>query len=212
MYMPPFERLQNASKEDLLKIIHSTKIKMGRLRKKMEHPDYKYRKEKVCPSDLVIYKCDRDFLNMAIVQYLILGGEYQESKKSLRDSAFNDRLEDIVKITFYNGGFFSTNEKTIIDLSGDELKVMSGSFSEVYEKITETTREEFLYRLGELHIGEWRSHYSCERYGMEVCDGIQWVLKFEYKDGKKKTFSGNNAYPYNFDELLELLMFNENQL
>jgi hypothetical protein len=171
----------------------------------MGHLDYKNRKEKVCPSDLVIYKCDRNFLNSAILQYLILGGESLETKLSLRDSAFNDRLEDIVKITFYNGGFFSTNEKTIIDLSGDEIKVMSGSFSEVYEKITETTKEELLYQLGELHIGEWRSHYSTKRFGIEVCDGIQWALKFEYKNGQKKTFGGDNAFPYNFDELLEVL-------
>lgn len=205
MYVPAFEKLKTENKEELLKIIKATRIKMGRLKAKMEHPDYKYRKEKVCPSDLVIYKCDRDFLNMAIVQYLILGGEYKDSKQSLRDSAFNDKLEDIVKITFYNGGFFSTNEKAVIDLRGDELKVMSGSFSETYEKITETTKEEFLYQLGELHIGEWRSHYSCKRYGMEVCDGIQWVLKFEYKNGKKKTFGGDNAFPYNFDELMEVL-------
>lgn len=203
--MPPFEKLKSASKDELLKLIGATKIKMGRLRTKMEHPNYRFREVIIDPDDIVVYKCDRDFLNMAIAQYLILGGEYQESKKSLRDSAFNDRLEDIVKITFYNGGFFSTNDKTIIDLSGDKPKVMVGSFSEVHEKITETTKEEFLYQLGELHIGEWRSHYSTKRFGIEVCDGVQWVLKFEYKDGKKKTYGGDNAFPYNFDELLNVL-------
>jgi len=205
MYVPAFEKLKTENKEELLKLIKATRIKMGRLKAKMEHPNYKNRKEKVCPSDLVIYKCDRDFLNSAILQYLILGGEYLETKLSLRDSAFNDKLEDIEKITFYSGGFFSTNEKTVIDLSGDELKVMIGSFSEVYERITEISKEEFIYQLGELHIGEWRCSYSPKRFGMEVLDGEQWVLKFEYKDGKKKTFSGMNAYPYNFDALLELL-------
>ena len=127
MYMPAFEKLKTENKEELLKLIKATRIKMGRLKAKMEHPDYKNRKEKVCPSDLVIYKCDRDFLNSAILQYLILGGEYLETKLSLRDSAFNDKLEDIEKITFYSGGFSSTNEKTIIDLSGDELKAMIDS-------------------------------------------------------------------------------------
>ena len=205
MYVPAFSKLETNDKEELLKVIRSTKQKMGWLRKKMEHPNYNNIEKIVSPSDLVVYKCERDFLYQAIAKYISLGGEYQESKKSLRDSAFNDKLEDIVKITFYNGGFFSTNEKTIIDLSGDELKVMSGSFSEIYEKITETTKEEFLYQLGELHIGEWRSNYSTKRFGIEVCDGVQWVLKFEYKDGKKKTYGGDNAFPYHFDELLEVL-------
>ena len=205
MYMPAFEKLKTENKEELLKLIKATRIKMGRLKAKMEHPDYKNKKEKVCPSDLVIYKCDRDFLNSAILQYLILGGEYLETKLSLRDSAFNDKLKDIEKITFYSGGFFSTNEKTVIDLSGDELKVMISSFSEVYERITEISKEEFIYQLGELHIGEWRSCYSTKRFGIEVCDGVQWALKLEYKDGKKKTYGGDNAFPYNFDELLDLL-------
>lgn len=205
MYVPAFSKLETNDKEELLKVIRSTKQRMGWLRKKMEHPNYNNIEKIVSPSDLVIYKCERDFLYQAISKYISLGGEYQESKKSLRDSAFNDKLKDIVKITFYNGGFFSTNEKTIIDLSGDEIKVMSGSFSEVYEKITEITKEEFLYQLGELHIGEWHSHYSCKRYGLEVCDGVQWVLKFEYRDGKKKTYGGDNVFPYNFEELLELL-------
>lgn len=92
MYMPPFERLQNASKEDLLKIIHSTKIKMGRLRKKMEHPDYNNIDVIVTPSDLVVYKCERDYLNLAIAKYISLGGEYKESSNSIRDTKFNDRL------------------------------------------------------------------------------------------------------------------------
>ena len=212
MYMPPFERLQNASKEDLLKIIHSTKIKMGRLRKKMEPPDYRYKTEIVSPSDDVIYKCDRDFLNRAIIKYISLGGDYKWSITEKKDTEFNDRLDVISKIVFYNGGFFSTNLKTVIDLSGDKPKLFAGSFSQVYEQDIEIDKEEFLYQLGELHIGEWRCSYSPKRFGIEVLDGEQWVLKFEYKDGKKKTFNGNNAYPYNFDELLDVLMLNENQL
>ena len=210
--MPPFERLQNASKEDLLKIIHSTKIKMGRLRKKMEHPDYRNKTEIVSPSDEVIYKCDRDFLNRAIIKYISLGGDYKWSITEKKDTEFNDRLDVISKIVFYNGGFFSSNFKTVIDLSEDKPKLFAGSFSEVYEQDIEIDKEEFLYQLGELHIGEWRCSYSPNRFGMEVLDGEQWVLKFEYKDGKKKTFNGNNAYPYNFDELLDVLMLNENQL
>lgn len=82
---------------------------------------------------------------------------------------------------------------------------MIGFFSEVYERITEVSKKEFIYQLGELHIGEWRSYYSTKRFGIEVCDGVQWALKFGYKDGKKKTYGGDNAFPYNFDELLDLL-------
>ena len=203
--MPAFEKLETGNKEELLKVIRSTKQKMGWLRNKMEHPDYRFRTEKRCPSELVAYKCERDYLNLAIAKYISLGGEYVEPAISLKDTRFNNRLEDISKITLIKSAFAVSSVKTVVDLTGDKVKMFSGSFDELYEKIVEIEKEEFIYQLGELHIGEWRSHYSPKRFGIEVCDGEQWVLKFEYKDGKKKFFSGDNAYPYNFDELLELL-------
>ena len=205
MYMPAFEKLEKADKEGVLKIIRSTKQKLGWLRKKMEHPDYNNCETMVSPSDLVVYKCERDFLNLAITKYIKLGGEYKEPKISIRDTKFNDRLEDISKITFYNGGFFSTDVKIVVDLLGDKPRFSSGTFNGLNEKETDIEKEDFLYHLGELHMGEWRCHYSPERFGIVVCDGEEWVLKIEYKDGRKKTFSGMNAYPYNFDALLELL-------
>ena len=94
--MPPFEEVKKASEDELLKIIRGIKKKMGRLRNSMEHPDYKYRTDKKCPSDLVIYKCDRDLLNMAIIRYISLGGDYKYGQTELNDTKFNDKLEDIV--------------------------------------------------------------------------------------------------------------------
>ena len=203
MYMPPFEKLQTNNKEELLKTIRSTKQKMGRLRKKMEHPNYRDLIKKG-PSDLTIYKCDRDFLKMAINKYVCLGGEYKEFKKDLKDLTFNERLNSLKRITFCYGDFISNNDKTIIDLSGEEIRVELYFLSDSVEKKTEITKEEFLRQLAELHIGEWRTHYSSDRYGVAICDGEQWKFKLEYEDGKTKTFTGFNAYPYNFEELLEL--------
>ena len=212
MYMPPFEKLQNASLEDLLKIIHSTKIKMGRLRKKMEHPDYRYKTEIVSPSDDVIYKCDRDFLNMAIIKYINLGGDYKWSHAEKKETEFNDNLENIKKIIFYNGTCFSIPKRTIIEINGEELKVESGDYDCMYPMETDHDKESFLYQLGELHLGEWRPFYSAKRYGKDVLDGIQWFVEIQYNNGRKKKFAGSNAYPYNFDELLVVLMLNKNQL
>lgn len=204
MYTPPFEKLEEASKEELLKIIRATKIKMGRLRKKMEHPYYKYGEKKVCPSDLVIYKCDREFLNMAILQYISLGGEYKWSKTEIKDTEFDDNLENINKIIFYKGSCFSVPKLIEIDLSGEKLKIKRGIFGYACP-IEEQTKESFLQEFGKLHIGEWRKSYQTERFGITILDGEQWSLKIKYKDGKRTTFDGSNAYPYNFQELLEVL-------
>ena len=203
MYKPPFEDLDK-SKEELLKLINGTKNRMGRLRNVMEHPDYKYRAKK-SPSDLVVYKCDRDFLNMAIIKYISKGGEYKYSKAELKDTNFNDNLENIKKIIFYNGTCFSIPKRTIIDLSSNELKISSGDYSEMFNVDTGYDKENFLYELGELHLGEWRPFYNTKKLGVAVLDGVQWFLEIQYKNGRKKKFSGSNAFPYNYDDLLSLL-------
>lgn len=203
MYKPPFEDLDK-SKEELLKLINGTKNRMGRLRNVMEHPDYKYRAKK-SPSDLVVYKCDRDFLNMAIIKYISKGGEYKYSKAELKDTNFNDNLENIKKIIFYNGTCFSIPKRTIIDLSSNELKISSGDYGEMFNVDTGYDKENFLYELGELHLGEWRPFYNTKKFGVAVLDGVQWFLEIQYKNGRKKKFSGSNAFPYNYDDLLSLL-------
>ena len=57
-----------------------------------------------------------------------------------------------------------------------------------------------------MHIGEWRTSYTLERFGYHVCDGTQWELEIYFSKGHKPVkIYGDNAYPYNFDVLQELL-------
>ncbi|MBR2870919.1 MAG: hypothetical protein IKB98_06065 [Clostridia bacterium] len=76
---------------------------------------------------------------------------------------------------------------------------------ELFEKELDYTKQEFLSQLERLHIGEWRKSYYPNRFGVSVLDGEEWVLNIEYSDGKKAKYGGQNAYPYNYEELLELL-------
>ena len=203
MYAPPFGRLKTKDKSELLKVIRSTKIKMGKLRRKMESPAYK-EEVIVCPSNSTIYKCDREFLEMAIMEYTLLGGDYKESKKEVADRLFNERLKDVVKITFRKGGF-DRREKTIVDLTEEKPIFLFGFFGDFTERYGEIEKEDFLAELESMHIGEWKKEYRCEDYGLVVLDGEEWELVFEYKDGKTRSYYGHEAYPYNFDELLSLL-------
>lgn len=202
MYRPSFEKIEKASKEGLLNIIEETKNKMTELRDIMEHPKYKCKK---CPSELTVYKCDRDILNMAIIRYISLGGEYVYDKQELADTDFNDKLEDIVNISLMNGYWTDYKPHAIVELSGKKpiLKVFAGA--DYVEMDIDFDKESFLYELGELHLGEWSEEYSTEKFGLYCLDGTKWELKIEYKDGTKREFSGWNAYPYNYKELLELL-------
>ena len=73
------------------------------------------------------------------------------------------------------------------------------------DEIKDIDKGEFLEQLKNLHIGEWRRNYDTLRFGYEVCDGTQWELHIYFSNGHKPVkIYGDNAYPYNFDSVLEL--------
>jgi hypothetical protein len=63
------------------------------------------------------------------------------------------------------------------------------------------TRQEFLYELSELYIGEWENSFV--NWG--ICDGTEWHLTFTYDDGSQRKYSGRNMFPYNYKELKGLM-------
>ena len=74
------------------------------------------------------------------------------------------------------------------------------------------TKEDFLDGIRKLHLGEWRTSYWPERFGCTILDGTQWQLTINFSNGHKPLKSyGSNAYPYNYNELLELLGIDQNQ-
>ena len=77
-------------------------------------------------------------------------------------------------------------------------------------EIDEMDKDYLLEALKDLHIGEWRRHYNTRRFGYMVCDGTQWHLEIYFSNGYKPVkIYGDNAYPYNFDRLLELFEIEE---
>lgn len=88
-----------------------------------------------------------------------------------------------------------------------EENIVNGKYYHNGILINEYTRdkEEFLDGINDLYIGEWQKSYSTSKYGIDVMDGQQWDLTIIYSDRKKVTISGDNAWPYNFDELLDTI-------
>ncbi len=205
MYEPEFEKINILSKEQLLKEIKFYKRKIKKLKKIIEHPDYA-KKIKVCPSEKTILSCDRDYLQMAKFRYIFLGGDYKYDKEEIKDKTFNEKLKDITKITFCKGGFYALQMGVTVDLTNDQVKINYFNDCESFVK-KEKSRNKlaFLKNLAQLHIGEWRSRYNCEQYGVSVMDGEEWELKIEYKNFKTKVYEGASAYPYNFKEFLGLI-------
>lgn len=195
--------LKGKSKTGIMKEIRDLKRTIDELKDTMEHPDYI---SAIKPSEDVQLWCTRMYLDRAIQALEEVGGIYTPSKAELKSIAFDNNIDFISKITFEIGGFCQNLSRYMLEVTDDTFKFwQSVMFREPEEKLLDIEKEELLSGIRDLHIGEWRKHYTLERFGYMVLDGTQWSLKIEYSNGiDAECYDGDNAYPYNFENFLEL--------
>jgi len=201
------EHLKGKTKEQIMTVIRGLKLEIGRLKNKMESPDYG-QELIVLPSEDTRIHWTREYLVRAKFAYVLAGGTYTLSKSEEKAADFDSNMEFISKITFNIGGFFGGYRSYVAELS-DELRAYTKLWEDEKPLILLDadneqifTKATFISMLADVHIGEWRRSYSTKRFGYMVCDGTQWELEFEFSNGHKPVrFCGDNAYPYNFDKL-----------
>ena len=199
------ECLQGKSQSAILQQIGLLKKEIKRLKEVMES-DKNSPEAMIMPSPLTRIKCNREYLEMAKLALEEAGGQYELTDEDLRDQSFNTKLAAMHRFTLEIGGFFNGYTKYKYTISGDRVLFdadhsfyLKPSNLPVYEPFT---REEFIRGIADLHIGEWDKRYE----NLCVLDGTQWSISIEYEDGKEPfEINGSNAYPYNFDELIEFL-------
>ncbi len=197
--------LKGKSQQEILKAIRSLKQEISNLKKELEERCLEP-KLMMMPSPLTRIKCSRDYLEVAKQAYTEAGGVYEPTKAEQKDQAFNESLKYMKRFIFDYGGFFSGYEKRTYTISDE--KVLFDLEHSLYLKPTNLpvyepfTREEFIEGIAALHIGEWKKSYVDPL----VLDGTQWSIDIEYEDNRKPVhIDGSNAFPYNFDDLLEFL-------
>ena len=202
MYIPPFEKLEKADKDGAMALINRTRCVLAKLRNRLEHPYYRC-SEIVCPSELTVYQCERDFLDMAIERFISLGGEYQPTKLERACKEFDEKLDKISKVTLIKGKYLfgDFNNQRVAAICGEEVFIASRDGYSGQERDTIIDKPTFLEELKSMRIGEWRHDYRPERFGISMLDGESWRLIIEYVGGGKKEYGGCNAYPYNFSDL-----------
>jgi len=62
---------------------------------------------------------------------------------------------------------------------------------------------DFQKRIHDLHTEYW--HFDYRPKTCFVLDGEEWTLTFMYSSGQKCTHCGINAYPHNWNELLDII-------
>lgn len=204
--------LKDKNEKQLLTIIRGLKNEIGHLKNVMEHPNYGA-EAIIHPSESTRLWCMREYLEQAKIALAEVGGIYKPSQSELKALEFDNNISAIEKIVFSIGGFFQGNEIREITFDGENLQLSAQhSFplepKDSIEFLLPYDKEDFVERMTQLHIGEWRSSYTLKRSGYKVLDGTQWELEIHYNNGAKPFKShGDNSFPYNFDEFQELIGF-----
>lgn len=203
------ENLKGKTAEEILKAIRSLKREITRLKNIAEHPEY------VCemhPSESVRISCSQDYLERAKLALKESGVEYKPTKSELKAIEFDENIPNINKIIFSIGGFLCGEELVEVTIIDDTAELKYGrsyipTKLDDFDKTETIDKATFLEEFKQLHIGEWRKNYNLRRFGYTVLDGIQWELEIHYSNNTKPVkIYGDNAYPYNFDRLKDLLM------
>ena len=193
------EYLKGKTKEEIMTATRGLKQETGQLKNSMEKP-YDGMKAVMHPSEDTRLHWSCKYLDKAKQAYVEAGGTYTLSKSEEKAADFDANINAICKITFNIGGYFGGYRSYIVELS-EELK----AYTKLWEDEEPFTKNSYIAALKELHIGEWRRHYTTKRFGYMVLDGTQWELEFEYSNGHKPVrFDGDNSYPYNFDKFQKL--------
>ena len=200
--------LKGKDEKQLLSAIRGLKNEIGHLKNVIEHPDYK-NTPMMHPNEGVRVSCTREYLTRAIQALEEIGGTYQPSKAELKAKEFQDNLEYLSKITFEIGGFFDGITRYVIEFQGDKAGFISSKFDCILEE-KPMDKEEVIWLLSRLYVGEWKKYYDPKRFGYCVMDGTQWNVSFEYSNGYKTVeFAGSNDYPYNFSEFIDIFGLDE---
>lgn len=199
------ENLKGKNAAQVMTAIRSLKREISRLKNEIEHPEYQCMMH---PSEATKVWCYRMYLERAKEALAELGEVYKPTKAEQRALEFDASIPNISKIQFHIGGFLSGFTDVMVTI-GDEVCIevngMLNPISSLDSDGEYFTKEEFFDAIRDLHLGEWNRSYNLKKYDVYVLDGTQWEIIIEFNNGAKPFKAhGDNAYPYNFEGLLEL--------
>ena len=121
------------------------------------------------------------------------------------ENMFDIKLDSLVRITVFLGGYFGGSEERNITFDGEDILVQrnfyNGSEPTEEEPYLGMKRKDMIEGLKLFHLDKWDPKYV-DPY---VLDGTQWFVELGFSDGTKWESIGNNAYPENFGPFMEFM-------
>ena len=97
--------------------------------------------------------------------------------------------------------------KVKVWVEGDELHYskseMRDSFQNTKDSVSSVLASDFIKRIEALKILGWKQSYY--PVGYEVMDGVTWTLKYDDSEHKTYKIEGDNEYPDNWIDLMNLM-------
>ena len=206
MISPEFfyeDNLKGKTAEQIMTTIRGLKQEIGRLKNIAENPYHEITK---CPTESTQIHCLQLYLERAKFAFVEAGGEYILSVAEQKAIDFENNIPYINKVEFSIGGYFDGYETRTYTIDGDKIQthiehsLFGKQPNSGDDEMEPLDKDEFLEKLDNLRIGEWR-----RRYDSDILDGTQWELEIYFSSSHKPVkICGSNAYPYNFDCALEL--------
>ena len=138
----------------------------------------------------------RESLSFAIKALIESGYKYKPTKIEQKTIDFNNKLSDLIQITFTTGDYFSGYLDYVINFNNNSVYIILKKDRDYLKRETCVSKEKFLCEFKKLYIGEWKRRYitSCN-------DGLEWELTLKFHNHKTIKYYGVGGCPNNFDEL-----------
>lgn len=159
--------------------------------------------------DLETIRRYRWYLEDTLLALENLGIYYAYNEKELFAYEFQEKIPTISRLGFYLGGYLGGIEKYDVHINDEEARMTYSLLDTnsvppiIVMEPDHLYKDEFFHFIRSIYLGEWNEKYHHYQKKYPLFKNTIWGVEVFYADGPDKvTFSGFNAFPYNFELFL----------
>jgi len=202
------EEFRYKNRDELKSIISMLKYEIEQLKNILEHPCYtNYPDIETHPyRERLVFA--QESLKRAIGVYKQSGGQYEPTQEEINAQLFDELTPYINKLVVTVDNHIMDTVIYTATLEKDEFRLTRKfNMPDHIEECSFIKKQEFIDKISQLRIGEWRRNYSLSRFGYPDDEAIHWDLEISFStDDYPLRIHGAGVHPYNYLELL--CMFN----